>query len=80
VAASSGVSAENRVTDLDPRYYKRIDQLQKRFPHGAPSLVDCRRLTVRGDVHFGSGVVCRGDVTVAHQDEPRLIADDTVLD
>jgi UTP--glucose-1-phosphate uridylyltransferase len=80
VAASSGVSAEDRVTDLDPRYYKRVDQLRKRFPHGAPSLVDCRRLTVRGDVHFGSGVVCRGDVTVAHQGEPRLIADDTVLD
>ena len=33
-----------------------------RFPAGPPSLVGCRRFTVRGDVTFGSGVVARGNV------------------
>ncbi len=81
VAAPTGVPADDRVIDLDPRFYKRIDQLQERFPHGAPSLVECRRLTVRGDVRFGSGVVCRGDVTIEHAgSEPRIVADGTVLD
>ena len=47
------------VIDLDPRFYKLIDQMEARFPYGPPSLVDCERLTVRGDVTFGPGVVCR---------------------
>ena len=67
VPATGGVSAEDRVIDLDPRHYRRIDQLEERFPSGAPSLVGCRRLTVRGDVRFGVGVVCRGDVSLAHE-------------
>jgi UTP--glucose-1-phosphate uridylyltransferase len=32
------------VVDLDTAFYKRIDQLQERFPAGAPSLARCRRL------------------------------------
>lgn len=46
------------------------------FAHGAPSLRDCTELTVRGEVTFGSDVVCRGAVTV---EGPRHVADGTVL-
>jgi UTP--glucose-1-phosphate uridylyltransferase len=52
------------VVDLDPAFYQRIDQLEARFPHGAPSLVRCRRFRVRGDVRFGRGVVAEGEVEV----------------
>lgn len=52
------------VVQLDPRYYKRIDDLEARFPCGAPSLVDCERLVVTGDVRFGPGLVCHGVVEV----------------
>lgn len=52
------------VVDLDPAHYGRVDQLESRFPAGAPSLAACRRLRVRGDVRFGAGVVCRGEVSV----------------
>jgi UTP--glucose-1-phosphate uridylyltransferase len=52
------------VVSLDPRYYKLIDDLEARFPYGPPSLVDCERLTVRGDVRFGRGGVCRGVVEI----------------
>jgi UTP--glucose-1-phosphate uridylyltransferase len=50
------------VVDLDPTYYRLIDDLQARFPHGAPSLVACQLLQVRGDVCFGKGVRVRGSV------------------
>jgi UTP--glucose-1-phosphate uridylyltransferase len=49
---------------LDEKFYKRIDQLKKRFPYGAPSLIDCRSLRVEGNVYFGKGVVIKGDVQI----------------
>lgn len=49
---------------LDPRFYRLVDQLDARFPQGPPSLLGCASLAVRGNVRFGRGVVCRGDVTV----------------
>jgi UTP--glucose-1-phosphate uridylyltransferase len=52
------------VIDLDPAFYRFVDDLERRFPAGPPSLVDCRRLVVCGDVRFGAGVVIRGDVRV----------------
>ena len=69
-----------RVIDLDPRYYKTMGEFERRFPHGAPSLQACRRLTVRGDVFFGRGVIVKGDVTIEHTgDTPRVIPDEEVL-
>ena len=65
---------------LDPRYYALIDDLDARFPHGAPSLLHCGRLHVEGDVRFGRGVVVRGDVLVRQEgDGARAISDGTVL-
>jgi UTP--glucose-1-phosphate uridylyltransferase len=50
--------------DLDSSYYTRLADFQQRFPHGAPSLLACTNLKVTGDVTFGAGVTCVGDVTV----------------
>jgi len=50
--------------DLDSDYYKLIRDFEARFPRGAPSLVECDRLVVKGDVTFGRGVVVVGSVTV----------------
>jgi len=47
---------------LDPAYYQRIDQLEERFPHGPPSLIDCDSLEVHGDVHFGHNIRLTGNV------------------
>ncbi|TNF35377.1 MAG: UTP--glucose-1-phosphate uridylyltransferase [Deltaproteobacteria bacterium] len=64
------------VVDLDPRWFGHIDQLQARFPAGAPSLLGCRRLAVRGDVRFGAGVSVRGTVELRHDGpEPLVIPD-----
>jgi UTP--glucose-1-phosphate uridylyltransferase len=67
------------LVELDPKHYKLLDDFEAHFPAGAPSLVDAKRLRVQGDVTFGREVVVRGDVDVV-ADEPRRIADGTVLD
>lgn len=56
--------AGDLVVDLDDAFYKTVEQLEARFPLGAPSLRGCRRLRVAGDVRFGANVVCRGEVSV----------------
>ena len=69
------------VIDLDDAYYKRLADFDARFPAGAPSLVDCDRLSVEGDVAFGRDVVARGTVTVSSDgDGQRRIDDGAVLE
>jgi UTP--glucose-1-phosphate uridylyltransferase len=65
------------VVSLDDDYYKLMGDFEPRFPSGPPSLVECERLTVVGDVTFGSDVVVRGAVKVKG---PRRIADGEVLE
>ncbi len=65
---------------LDSKYYKRIDQLKARFPHGPPSLLECVSLEVEGDVLFGKGVVVGGRVVIAnHSDSQVAIRDGSVI-
>lgn len=52
---------------LDGRYYKLIADFEARFAAGVPSLRDCARLSVQGDVAFGAGVICKGDVRIVNQ-------------
>jgi UTP--glucose-1-phosphate uridylyltransferase len=65
---------------LDDRYFKKIDQLQARFPYGAPSLVGCASLRVEGDVRFGRDIDITGDVVVKNEsDSPMTIPDGSQL-
>jgi UTP--glucose-1-phosphate uridylyltransferase len=64
------------LVELDSDYFKLIADFDARFPHGPPSLVECSRLTVEGDVSFGRDVVVRGEVEV---EGPREVADGEVL-
>jgi UTP--glucose-1-phosphate uridylyltransferase len=48
--------------ELDKRFYKLLDQFERRFPGGAPSLREAERLVVVGDVTFGADVIVRGRV------------------
>src|SRR4051794_36049426 len=65
--------------DLDAEHFKLVGDFEPRFPAGAPSLRDCTRLVVEGDVTFGAGVVVHGDVTVQAHGGPVHLADGTVL-
>ncbi|MBX3059093.1 MAG: UTP--glucose-1-phosphate uridylyltransferase [Anaerolineae bacterium] len=69
------------VVNLDPTYYKFHYDLEARFPYGTPSLIQCRRFDVSGDVCFGKGVVCRGEVMIKNESDRQVtIPDGTVLE
>jgi UTP--glucose-1-phosphate uridylyltransferase len=65
------------VVELDSDYYKLLADFESRFPSGPPSLRECRRLDVNGDVSFGHDVVVKGEVRLQG---PRAIPDGAVLD
>jgi UTP--glucose-1-phosphate uridylyltransferase len=65
------------LVQLDSDFYKLLGDFEARFPEGAPSLLRCERLAVRGDVTFGRDVVVRGSVVV---EGPARLADGTVLE
>ena len=72
ILPAPGGPGDQLVIDLDPAYFKSVDQLDARTPHGAPSLLRARRLTVRGDVTFAKGAVVEGEVRIeAGQGETR---------
>lgn len=50
--------------ELDDRFYSKIEDLQKHFPSGAPSLCDCKELKINGDVYFGDDVICEGRISL----------------
>ena len=50
--------------ELDPKFYKLLDDFEERFPDGPPSLREAERLIVHGDVTFGAGVRVRGVVEI----------------
>jgi UTP--glucose-1-phosphate uridylyltransferase len=64
--------------ELDKRYYRLIDAFEQRFPDGAPSLREARRLVVHGDVTFGADVRVRGEVEL-NAETPTTIDAGTVL-
>jgi UTP--glucose-1-phosphate uridylyltransferase len=73
-------STDHIRVDLDPDFYKNIDMLNERFAAGAPSLVQCESLTVRGDVYFEAPVTVKGNAkVVGRSDAPRTVASGTVL-
>ena len=63
------------LVDLGPAFALAPD-FERRFASGVPSLRECTSLRVRGDVTFGAGVVCRGDVLVQG---PATIPDGAIL-
>ena len=65
---------------LDPQFYGRLDQLKKRFPHGAPSLAECESLKITGDVHFGKNIIITGQTLINNnENSPAFIPDGSKL-
>ena len=67
------------VINLDDRYYKKIDDLQARFPDGAPDLLDCEQLTITGDVKFGAKVKIIGNVVISNESAQQLTIEPETL-
>jgi hypothetical protein len=60
---AKGVDAAPTI-DLDSKKYKMVPQLDKCTPNGVPSLKECTKLTVKGEVVFSPGTTFIGEVTV----------------
>ena len=65
--------------NLDMTYYKLIDQMEARFPQGVPSLLECTRLLVKGDVKFGRNVTLKGDVSLVNESNNQLEIKDGIV-
>jgi len=66
---------------LDPKFYGKIDDFDKRFTGGVPSLVDCYSLSIEGDVLFERDVSIKGSVTIKNtQPSQATIRKGTVID
>jgi len=66
--------------ELDPEFYKLLDDFERRFPEGAPSLSEAERLIVHGDVTFGRGVRVHGAVELEAPEPMRIDAGATLGD
>lgn len=68
------------IVQLDARYYKFIQDLQQRFPQGAPSLTNCEKFQVEGDILFGRDIAAYEQVKLTNlTDEQVKVDDGTVL-
>jgi UTP--glucose-1-phosphate uridylyltransferase len=68
------------IVRLDPVYFGTYENLKARFSDGAPSLVDCESLTVKGDFKFGRHVVVKGAIHLNNSAPgQKLIPDRSIL-
>merc|ERR1719454_2192335 len=54
--------------------YKFVDAMDKLIPNGVPSLVDCTKLTVVGEIEFEAGVIIKGEVTIKAAEGKKVVA------
>lgn len=75
------ITNQNININLDPEHYGTLGEFERRFPHGAPSLINAGHFAVHGDIRFGADVRILGHVCLRNPGpEPRIIPDGTVLD
>jgi UTP--glucose-1-phosphate uridylyltransferase len=66
---------------LDRRFYQQIDDFERHFPAGIPSLIECQHLQVTGEVIFGREVKLKGSVHINNtQNQPVFIPDQALLE
>jgi hypothetical protein len=62
------------LVDLDPKHYKLLQDFDRYFPDGPPSLIRCDSLKIRGPIAFAKGVVCEGKVEFSNPStETRIV-------
>ena len=67
--------------ELDNEFFGKIDQFDNRFRDGVPSLIDCKSLSVRGDVRFERNVRIVGNVTITNSRSTQaVVPEGSVID
>merc|ERR1712174_88609 len=65
---------------LDDRY-KFVDAMDTLIPNGVPSLKDCSKLVIEGEIEFAPGVIVKGAVTIKNKgDGKKIVEADTYED
>lgn len=59
--------------DLDPRYYRNINDFNERFPYSVPSLAAAKSVTIRGDWTFGQHTAMFADAVLEDRGEPSYV-------
>jgi len=76
-----GAGSGQILVKLDPEYYQRLDDFEKRFAAGIPGLSACESLEIKGNVFFEKNVTILGKVIITNPGpEPRAIPAGTVID
>merc|ERR1712176_279001 len=57
---------------LDDRY-KFVDAMDTIIPNGTPSLKECSKLTIKGEIELSAGVICKGEVTFSNGGEGKKV-------
>ena len=65
---------------LDSKYYKMYYDLDARFPSEVPSLIDCEKLEVEGDVLFGENVKLKGNVKIINTTKEQVRIENMTLE
>ncbi|WNM24351.1 UTP--glucose-1-phosphate uridylyltransferase [Demequina capsici] len=67
--------------DLDSDHYKTVQDFDRHFPYGVPSLKEASSLTIYGDWTFGKNVTVVGTVVLEDDNgEPNHVLDGTILE
>ena len=66
---------------LDRDFYKFTGQLERSFPGGYPSLIECESLTLKGDIKFGRNVVLKGQAEIINNTGRQVaISDNEIIE
>ncbi len=76
ISANPARRSDHPIISLDPSFYSNVDFLYARFPQGAPSLVDCESLSIKGDVKFGRNVAIHGAVSITNNSPRQVTIED----
>jgi len=62
------------IVSLDSKKYKLVGQLEKCTRNGVPSLVNCKRLAIEGEVWMTRKCIFEGDISLVNtSSEPKLL-------
>jgi UTP--glucose-1-phosphate uridylyltransferase len=78
IAANPERKAGHVIIELDENYYKMISQLEDRFPFGSPSLLECEKLIVKGDIKFGRNIKLKGNVKILNKRDSQVLLEDNL--
>jgi UTP--glucose-1-phosphate uridylyltransferase len=76
-----GTRTDRVKIQLDPEFFRKIDDFSRRFPDGVPSLLGCESLSISGDVTFESEVTINGSVAISNtRNVPAVVPGGTLIE